>query len=166
MPAKNAGTRYPRWHDRNPKRRAALLRLICKLEPCFHHSSILERAPLQQRIKKSMNRVLMLASGSILVGVVVLALKSLAYFLTGSVALLSDAIESTVNVVTAIAAFIAIRRQAIRMQSIRMDITRRSIFPLCSKVCSLSSPQLPFFWKPISASSHPDSWMLLGWDLQ
>jgi cation diffusion facilitator family transporter len=86
--------------------------MICKLERCFHHSSILERAPLQQRIKKSMNRVLMLASGSILVGVVVLALKSLAYFLTGSVALLSDAIESIVNVVTAIAAFIAIRLSA------------------------------------------------------
>jgi divalent metal cation (Fe/Co/Zn/Cd) transporter len=51
-----------------------------------------------------MNRVVMLASGSILVGFVVLALKSLAYFMTGSVALLSDAIESIVNVVTAIAA--------------------------------------------------------------
>ena len=59
-----------------------------------------------------MNRVVMLAGGSILVGVVVLALKSLAYFMTGSVALLSDAIESIVNVVTAIAAFIAIRLSA------------------------------------------------------
>src|SRR5258708_17396672 len=59
-----------------------------------------------------MTRVLVLASGSILVGVVVLALKSLAYFMTGSVALLSDAIESIVNVVTAIAAFIAIRLSA------------------------------------------------------
>jgi cation diffusion facilitator family transporter len=59
-----------------------------------------------------MNRVVMLASGSILVGVVVLALKSLAYFMTGSVALLSDAIESVVNVATAIAAFIAIRLSA------------------------------------------------------
>jgi divalent metal cation (Fe/Co/Zn/Cd) transporter len=47
-----------------------------------------------------MNRVEMLAGGSILVGVVVLALKSLAYFMTGSVALLSDAIESIVNVAT------------------------------------------------------------------
>jgi len=59
-----------------------------------------------------MNRVVILASGSILVGVVVLALKSLAYFMTGSVALLSDAIESIVNVVTALAAFIAIRLSA------------------------------------------------------
>jgi divalent metal cation (Fe/Co/Zn/Cd) transporter len=56
-----------------------------------------------------MNRVEMLAGGSILVGVVVLALKSLAYSMTESVALLSDAIESIVNVATAIAAFIAIR---------------------------------------------------------
>jgi cation diffusion facilitator family transporter len=59
-----------------------------------------------------MNPVVMLASGSILVGVVVLALKSLAYFLTDSVALLSDAIESIVNVATAIAALIAIRLSA------------------------------------------------------
>ena len=54
----------------------------------------------------------MLAGGSILVAIVVLGLKSLAYFMTDSVALLSDAIESIVNVVTAIAAFIAIRLSA------------------------------------------------------
>ena len=59
-----------------------------------------------------MNRVLMLAGGSILVAIVVLGLKSLAYFMTNSVALLSDAIESIVNLVTAIAAFIAIRLSA------------------------------------------------------
>ena len=59
-----------------------------------------------------MNRVIMLAGGSILVAVVVLILKSLAYLMTGSVALLSDAIESIVNVATAIAAFIAIRLSA------------------------------------------------------
>ena len=59
-----------------------------------------------------MNRVIMLAGGSILVAVVVLFLKSLAYLMTGSVALLSDAIESIVNVATAIAAFIAIRLSA------------------------------------------------------
>src|SRR5882762_1811554 len=59
-----------------------------------------------------MNRVVMLAFASILVGIVVLALKSLAYLMTGSVALLSDAIESIVNVATAVAAFIAIRLSA------------------------------------------------------
>lgn len=38
-----------------------------------------------------------------------LGIKTLAWWLTGSVALLADALESTVNVATAIAAFIAIR---------------------------------------------------------
>jgi cation diffusion facilitator family transporter len=52
---------------------------------------------------------LKLAIGSIFVGFVVLGLKALAYWLTGSVALLSDALESTVNVATAFAALIAIR---------------------------------------------------------
>lgn len=50
-----------------------------------------------------------IAMGSILVGLVVLALKILAWWMTGSIALLSDALESTVNVATAIAAAIAIR---------------------------------------------------------
>ncbi|CAM3312628.1 cation diffusion facilitator family transporter [Paracoccus nototheniae] len=56
-----------------------------------------------------MSTTLKIAAGSILVGVVVLALKTLAWRLTGSVALLSDALESIVNVATAIAALIAIR---------------------------------------------------------
>ena len=56
-----------------------------------------------------MKRVEIFASVNIAVGIAVLALKYLAYHLTGSVALLSDAIESIVNVLTAIAALIAIR---------------------------------------------------------
>jgi cation diffusion facilitator family transporter len=52
---------------------------------------------------------LKLALGSIFVGLAVLTLKYLAYFVTGSVALYSDALESVINVATAIAAFIAIR---------------------------------------------------------
>lgn len=52
---------------------------------------------------------LRLAVGSLLVGAVVLALKLLAWWMTGSVALLSDALESTVNLATAFAALIAIR---------------------------------------------------------
>lgn len=56
-----------------------------------------------------MQRVEIFAAVNIAVGVAVLALKYLAYHLTGSVALLSDAIESIVNVLTAIAALIAIR---------------------------------------------------------
>jgi cation diffusion facilitator family transporter len=55
-----------------------------------------------------MRSVRSLAQGSIVVGVAVLGLKYVAYYLTGSVALLSDAIESIVNVVTAIVALLAI----------------------------------------------------------
>ncbi|MTH36674.1 cation diffusion facilitator family transporter [Paracoccus limosus] len=56
-----------------------------------------------------MSATLRIAFGSIVVGIVVLALKVLAWWMTGSVALLSDALESTVNVATAVAALIAIR---------------------------------------------------------
>ncbi|MDP0928755.1 cation diffusion facilitator family transporter [Paracoccus onubensis] len=56
-----------------------------------------------------MGKTLQIAMGSIAVGIVVLCMKLLAWWLTGSVALLSDALESTVNVATAIAALIAIR---------------------------------------------------------
>ena len=50
-----------------------------------------------------------LAIGSLFVGVIVLGLKALAWRMTGSIALLSDALESTVSVATAIAALVAIR---------------------------------------------------------
>ena len=50
-----------------------------------------------------------IAAGSILVGVVVLGIKYLAFAVTGSVALYSDALESFVNVATAIAALLAVR---------------------------------------------------------
>lgn len=50
-----------------------------------------------------------IAVGSLIVGVLVLGLKALAWRMTGSIALLSDALESTVNVATAIAALVAIR---------------------------------------------------------
>lgn len=56
-----------------------------------------------------MNRTVRIAAGSIVIGFVVLGLKTLAWQMTGSVALLSDALESTVNVATALAALIAIR---------------------------------------------------------
>ncbi|TBH21841.1 cation diffusion facilitator family transporter [Thermus thermamylovorans] len=46
---------------------------------------------------------------SLLVALLVLGLKALAYLLTGSVALLSDALESTVNVAAALMALLAIR---------------------------------------------------------
>jgi len=54
-----------------------------------------------------------IAAASIIVGAVVLALKFVAWWLTGSIALWSDALESLVNVATAVAAFAAIRYGAL-----------------------------------------------------
>lgn len=56
-----------------------------------------------------MSPTLKLATGSILIGGVVLLLKGSAYAVTGSVAFLSDALESIVNVATAVAALVAIK---------------------------------------------------------
>ena len=47
---------------------------------------------------------------SLAVALLVLGLKALAYLLTGSVALLSDALESLVNVAAALAALLALLR--------------------------------------------------------
>ena len=55
------------------------------------------------------NKTLAIAAISLGVGLVVLGLKILAWWLTGSVALYSDALESIVNVVTAVVALIAVR---------------------------------------------------------
>ncbi|KAF0231591.1 MAG: cation diffusion facilitator family [Beijerinckiaceae bacterium] len=60
----------------------------------------------------SSDRASYLAFGSILIGIAVLALKFGAYWLTGSVALYSDALESTINVVAALVAFAALRLSA------------------------------------------------------
>jgi cation diffusion facilitator family transporter len=59
-----------------------------------------------------MDGVARLALGSIAVGIVVLGLKAVAYLLTGSVALFSDAAESIVNVAAAIGVFAAVRLSA------------------------------------------------------
>ena len=56
-----------------------------------------------------MSTTVKLAIGSLLIGCAVLGLKALAWWLTGSVALLSDALESTVNLATAFAALVAIQ---------------------------------------------------------
>ena len=60
-----------------------------------------------------MNKTLNIALISIAIGILVFALKYWAYWITGSVALFSDALESTVNVATALVAFFAIRVAAI-----------------------------------------------------
>jgi cation diffusion facilitator family transporter len=58
---------------------------------------------------RSHSDITRLASASIAVALLVTALKYLAYVKTGSVALYSDALESVVNVVTAVAALVAVR---------------------------------------------------------
>jgi cation diffusion facilitator family transporter len=62
-----------------------------------------------QEPMKGLSVTLKLAVGSLFIGVLVLGLKALAWWMTGSIALLSDALESTVNVATAIAALVAIK---------------------------------------------------------
>ena len=53
-----------------------------------------------------------LALGSLGISSIVVLIKGLAYHLSGSVALLSDALESVVNIATALAALAAIRFSA------------------------------------------------------
>ena len=62
--------------------------------------------------QNSSSMVARLALGSLGVGVAVLALKGLAAYLTGSIALYSDALESVVNIITAIVALVAVRLAA------------------------------------------------------
>ena len=59
-----------------------------------------------------MNRAAKVAVGSVVLGLLVLALKYAAYRLTGSVALYSDALETVINVVAAAAAVWALRVSA------------------------------------------------------
>jgi cation diffusion facilitator family transporter len=54
-------------------------------------------------------RIMRIANGSVLVGLAVLALKAVAWQLTGSLALMSDALESLVNLATALAVIVALR---------------------------------------------------------
>jgi cation diffusion facilitator family transporter len=60
-----------------------------------------------------LSRAVRLAAGSVVVALLVLALKIAAWWLTGSVALFADALESVVNVAAAGAALVAVRLAAI-----------------------------------------------------
>jgi cation diffusion facilitator family transporter len=55
-----------------------------------------------------MSRTLKIGGASLAISLVVLALKAAAYWVTGSVALYSDALETVINVVAALAALLAI----------------------------------------------------------
>ena len=63
----------------------------------------------RRMVSRGNSNVVTIAYGSLAVGVLVLALKAFAAYATGSIALYSDALESVVNVVTAIVALVAIR---------------------------------------------------------
>lgn len=56
-----------------------------------------------------MDKTLRIACASVIVSLAVLGLKFLAWRMTGSLALYSDALESLVNVATSVAAVIALR---------------------------------------------------------
>lgn len=58
--------------------------------------------------RASNSRIMRLAMGSVVIGLLVLGLKVLAWQLTGSLALMSDALESLVNVATALAVIAAL----------------------------------------------------------
>jgi Co/Zn/Cd efflux system component len=74
-----------------------------------------------------------LAAASIVVAAAVTGIKYFAYLRTGSVALYSDALESIVNVVTAITALIAVRVAARPADRTRLAIIRLNTSPLVSK---------------------------------
>ncbi|MFG1461456.1 cation diffusion facilitator family transporter [Xanthobacter sp. DSM 24535] len=59
-----------------------------------------------------MNRTLWIAVGSVFLGIIVLGLKGAAWWVTGSIALLSDALESIINVAAALAALVALKISA------------------------------------------------------
>ena len=81
-------------------------------------------------------RLRLAALGSIAVALAVLGLKFLAYWRTGSVALYSDALESIVNLVTAVAALYAMHIPTSRPTgSTSSAITRPSTSPPCSRAC-------------------------------
>lgn len=64
---------------------------------------------MDEKQKMAMRSATQLAAASIAVAIAVMAIKYYAYLLTGSVALYSDALESIVNVMTAVVALLALR---------------------------------------------------------
>lgn len=68
-----------------------------------------EKRPIEHPVLLTLSQHQLVAAGSIVVAFAVMGIKYVAYLMTGSVALFSDALESIVNLVTAVAALIAIR---------------------------------------------------------
>jgi len=100
------------WLARPCGKIGMLLKIVCKYNdlPRGRCSSMAStQHGLETASMAITNKTLAIAATSLLVGLIVLGLKGLAWWLTGSVALYSDMLESTVNVVTAIVALIAVR---------------------------------------------------------
>ncbi len=100
---------------------------------------------------------------SVVAAVVTIGLKAGAYFLTGSVGLLSDALESLVNLVAAIAALIALSvAEQAPDEDMPSGITRPSISPAVWKDSSSSSPPAGSSSPPSPASGFPPRWSKSG----
>ena len=76
--------------------------------------------------RASNTHIMRLAMGSVVIGLLVLGLKVLAWQLTGSLALMSDALESLVNVATALAVIAALHldRKSTRLNSSHLGRSR------------------------------------------
>lgn len=98
-------------------RPAALLRMLLKIIREFRHLrpflsaviGLFSIGRLPMKSDSTTGNLTRIAVGSLLIGLLVLTLKSVAAWLTGSIALYSDALESVVNVMTALVALVAVR---------------------------------------------------------
>ena len=100
------------WLAANRTQIRMLLKMIRKFNDLqLQHVGAMATSPRIRDLALAIttNRTLAIAAGSLVVGLVVLGLKFLAWYVTGSIALYSDALESIVNVVTAVVALIAVR---------------------------------------------------------
>ena len=87
------------------------MRPLARLTPLWLNTAMTS-APTPSKPKLSADPIAMAAVASIAFALLVTVIKFSAFWITGSVALYSDALESIVNVVTAAAALIAIRVSA------------------------------------------------------
>jgi cation diffusion facilitator family transporter len=99
-----------------------------------------------------------LALGSLAVGVAVLLLKALAWWLTGSVALYSDALESVVNLISAGATLLAVRlsarpaTQALPYGYHKVEYVSAVVIGVCVVVAAVGIFQAAWqtFWQPVA----------------
>jgi cation diffusion facilitator family transporter len=101
------------WLGGDKRQIGMLLKMICKFKDLRHPArQAMAGSAFPKRPRVSIttnNRTLAIAAASLLVAVIVLGLKVLAWYVTGSIALYSDALESIVNVVTSVVALITVR---------------------------------------------------------